>query len=489
MPILKGIFTNDTSNTSNTSNTGSSGSSGSSIKITGLWSMLHHDKDFVGQTANFEYITTINNDNNDDIDSISITQSNDSSFRIPLNGMYSGYFSLICPDNSIIKVNESDINIIIDKDSNTISGSGQNQYGNFGINGTVSLDGSIILFKEYIPSVKTTRKRSIAAIETPRELPSRIRKPSSLIKMYEEEEAVPIVRYSSEKKQSNNTDTKKNNNNHSNTSDRTPKSSNSNSNATNIIMNNCLELLKDVMKHPSAVYFLEPVDYVKLEIPDYPIRIKHPMDFGTILKKFNSKKYDVDNFASDVRLIIKNALKYNNKPEHFVHIAAKELSVYFEDLFRPIFAAYTLDITDIDAYQSKVNRPITLQQPENNSDHIIKSNHNDPGPRQNNNRLGQTIEENIESIKVMRSKLDKFETKLTFIDAPNNHDDIIVTDGIIDQISKFDNAAKKILINIMKNETVQDSNEMEIDYENSISLLYNNSDNYTKQLISSSFCN
>jgi len=443
--------------------------------------MLYHDQDFVGQTADFEYITTINNDNNDDMNSISITQSNDSSFRIPLNGMYSGYFSLICPDNSIIKVNESDINIIIDKDSNTISGSGENQYGNFGINGSVSLDGSIILFKEYIQSVKSTRKRSITAIETPRELPSRIRKPSSLIKMYEEEEAVPIVRYSSEKKQSNNTDTKKNNNNHSNTSDRTPKSSNT----TNIIMNNCLELLKDVMKHPSAVYFLEPVDYVKLEIPDYPIYIKHPMDFGTILKKFNSKKYDVDNFASDVRLIIKNALKYNNKPEHFINIAAKELSVYFEDLFRPIFAAYTLELTDIDAYQSKFNRSITLQQPENNSDNIIKSNHNDPGPRQNNNRLGQSIEENIENIKVMRSKLDKFETKLTLIDAPNNHDDIIVTDDIIDQISKFDNSTKKILTNLMKNEAAKDANEMEIDYENSISLLYNNSDNYTKQLIRS----
>jgi hypothetical protein len=443
--------------------------------------MLYHDQDFVGQTADFEYITTINNDNNDDMNSISITQSNDSSFRIPLNGMYSGYFSLICPDNSIIKVNESDINIIIDKDSNTISGSGENQYGNFGINGSVSLDGSIILFKEYIQSVKSTRKRSITAIETPRELPSRIRKPSSLIKMYEEEEAVPIVRYSSEKKQSNNTDTKKNNNNHSNTSDRTPKSSNT----TNIIMNNCLELLKDVMKHPSAVYFLEPVDYVKLEIQDYPIYIKHPMDFGTILKKFNSKKYDVDNFASDVRLIIKNALKYNNKPEHFINIAAKELSVYFEDLFRPIFAAYTLELTDIDAYQSKFNRSITLQQPENNSDNIIKSNHNDPGPRQNNNRLGQSIEENIENIKVMRSKLDKFETKLTLIDAPNNHDDIIVTDDIIDQISKFDNSTKKILTNLMKNEAAKDANEMEIDYENSISLLYNNSDNYTKQLIRS----
>ena len=36
---------------------------------------------------------------------------------------------------------------------------------------------------------------------------------------------------------------------------------------------------------PEAIWFLEPVDHVKLNIPDYPIIIKRPMDLGRIRHK------------------------------------------------------------------------------------------------------------------------------------------------------------------------------------------------------------
>lgn len=42
---------------------------------------------------------------------------------------------------------------------------------------------------------------------------------------------------------------------------------------------------------PNAHIFAEPVDWEKLEIPDYPVIIKNPMDFGTIKTKLKEHKY------------------------------------------------------------------------------------------------------------------------------------------------------------------------------------------------------
>lgn len=453
MPILKGRFIS--------TETGSS-------SIKGLWSMNHDNNEFVGETADFEYTTT---ETNNITSIITIVRPNNDSLHIPASSLYTGYFLLINPGNGHIKVNEDNISIEINKDTNTITGNGNNQYGSFEIKGRLSLDGNVILFKEYLPTVKSTRKRSFDTSTTPsRDLPARVRKPK--IKMYEEEAVVVSDRkVISEKKVSISTETKKSSNHHN----ATPKVSNAPT-----IMNSCLELLKDVMNHSSAVYFLEPVDYIELEIPDYPNVIKQPMDFGTILKKMNSRKYDPDSFASDVRLVFKNALKFNKKPDHFVHIAAKELSVYFEELFRPIFTAYTMDLTDIDSYQSKGNQSFR----QDNGDNLVKVNSNDPGPRQKIDRLGQTLDDNIDSIRTMRSKLNNFESKVTFIDI-SLQNEIVLTDDIT-QITKFDSYEKKVLIDII---TGGRSLNMDIDDNNSINLLYANCDNYTKKLIISSFSN
>jgi hypothetical protein len=41
-------------------------------------------------------------------------------------------------------------------------------------------------------------------------------------------------------------------------------------------------VLRQLMKHEHAWPFNEPVDPIKLEIPDYPLIIKNPMDLGTV---------------------------------------------------------------------------------------------------------------------------------------------------------------------------------------------------------------
>lgn len=58
--------------------------------------------------------------------------------------------------------------------------------------------------------------------------------------------------------------------------------------------------------------FLFPVDYKTLGIPDYPKIITQPMDISTVEKKLKDHEYTAyAQFEDDIKLIWKNALKYN----------------------------------------------------------------------------------------------------------------------------------------------------------------------------------
>ncbi|CAA2961720.1 transcription factor GTE12-like, partial [Olea europaea subsp. europaea] len=91
----------------------------------------------------------------------------------------------------------------------------------------------------------------------------------------------------------------------------------------------CGIILRLLMGHPHGFAFNQPVDPVKLKIPDYFSIITKPMDLGTIKSKLEGNKYlDVEEFASDVRLTFSNAMLYN-PPGNFVHNFAKELNDLF----------------------------------------------------------------------------------------------------------------------------------------------------------------
>jgi hypothetical protein len=100
------------------------------------------------------------------------------------------------------------------------------------------------------------------------------------------------------------------------------------------------------MKLPLAMWFLDPVDPIKLNIPDYPVIVKQPMDFGTIKSNLESGVYESpDAFAEHVRLVFRNAIAYNQLRDNPVHIAARELSSRFEDRFRMLMTNYLSSIS------------------------------------------------------------------------------------------------------------------------------------------------
>jgi len=101
------------------------------------------------------------------------------------------------------------------------------------------------------------------------------------------------------------------------------------------IMRRCVVILKALMTHKDSWVFNEPVDPVKLCIPDYLEIIQNPMDLGTINKKLHDGCYrNPEDFAFDVRLTFSNAMVYNN-PNHDVHKMAQALSNLFEKRWNP----------------------------------------------------------------------------------------------------------------------------------------------------------
>ena len=124
--------------------------------------------------------------------------------------------------------------------------------------------------------------------------------------------------------------------------------------------------------------------------------------------------------------------------------------------------------------------------------HKVNNNNNELGPRQDTLHFSQNIEDNINMIRSMNSKLDNFESKSNFI---NVLDDTIVDrdddKDIMNKILNFNDYSKKILIDLLMNGVIcNDIDNMDIDNMdngNLINSIYNNADNYTKKLIISSF--
>ncbi|KAL3812449.1 hypothetical protein ACJIZ3_013717 [Penstemon smallii] len=92
-------------------------------------------------------------------------------------------------------------------------------------------------------------------------------------------------------------------------------------------------ILRQITQHKWAEPFMQPVDVVGLELHDYYTVIEKPMDFSTIKSKMEAKDgtgyKNVREMCADVRLIFKNAIKFNEAKED-VHVMAQSLLDKFE---------------------------------------------------------------------------------------------------------------------------------------------------------------
>ena len=99
----------------------------------------------------------------------------------------------------------------------------------------------------------------------------------------------------------------------------------------------CTTILNALKKHRYAWPFLEPVDTVALNIPDYHDVVKQPMDLGTVSKKVAhepekgiGRQYRTPvEFRDDVRLVWSNCRAYN-RPGQDVRAMGDFLSEMWE---------------------------------------------------------------------------------------------------------------------------------------------------------------
>ncbi|XP_031741532.1 transcription factor GTE1 isoform X2 [Cucumis sativus] len=93
-------------------------------------------------------------------------------------------------------------------------------------------------------------------------------------------------------------------------------------------------ILRQISQHKWAWPFMQPVDVEGLGLHDYYEVIDKPMDFSTIKNQMEAKDgtgyKNVREICSDVRLVFKNAMKYNDERSD-VHVMAKTLLAKFEE--------------------------------------------------------------------------------------------------------------------------------------------------------------
>ncbi|OWM87580.1 transcription factor GTE6-like isoform X2 [Punica granatum] len=93
-------------------------------------------------------------------------------------------------------------------------------------------------------------------------------------------------------------------------------------------------ILRQITQHKWAWPFMQPVDVKGLGLDDYYEVIDKPMDFSTIKNQMEAKDgtgyKNVREICADVRLVFKNAMKYNAEKSD-VHVMAKTLLAKFEE--------------------------------------------------------------------------------------------------------------------------------------------------------------
>lgn len=105
----------------------------------------------------------------------------------------------------------------------------------------------------------------------------------------------------------------------------------------------CLKVMDSIQNHNISRMFMQPVNPITDDCPDYFTKIKHPMDLSTSRKKLEEGQYEnVEQWKKDIDLIWDNAITYNG-PQALISLLARELQDLFKDLACNISSDLSLD--------------------------------------------------------------------------------------------------------------------------------------------------
>ena len=97
------------------------------------------------------------------------------------------------------------------------------------------------------------------------------------------------------------------------------------------------KILSTIKKLKEAYEFLEPVDYINYNIPDYFDVIKYPRDLKYIQENLDNNNYPtIQSFLNDVQLIWDNCYTYN-PPMNYISKCARVCEKKFKKEFEKYF--------------------------------------------------------------------------------------------------------------------------------------------------------
>jgi hypothetical protein len=324
------------------------------IKCVGEWAMTDSAHGLAGQTSEFEFKLA--------------TSASASASLFPVSGKYVGWFHLKQPMKPPLKIEDKELNIVFtksveDERNHDVTGTGINKFGKFSLYGTFEIStGKLQMYRVYLPKpLKPATAHTPKAVKppktptstprpgrpsshgasagaggtahvapSPREVGQRVRKPSAVLTgTFETPVSTPTPTSGHKRQLIEHYDTSPP------VSSVTQITSSGRVHRAPPFNAKCKEILKELSKHPLSVYFNDPVDPVKLNIPDYFTIVKEPMDFTSIKNNFEEHVYTShEQYAEHMRLVFRNAIAYNVRRDNPVHIAARELSDQFEERYR-----------------------------------------------------------------------------------------------------------------------------------------------------------
>ncbi|OQU98218.1 Bromodomain-containing protein [Cladophialophora immunda] len=117
------------------------------------------------------------------------------------------------------------------------------------------------------------------------------------------------------------------------------------------------KVISNLKKSNASGPFRLPVDYVTLNIPNYPEIIKQPMDLGTIDQRLKRNEYtSVATFVADFELIVTNCFTFNG-PDHGVSQQARKMKASFDGQMR------NLPKASIEEPSKEVKKAVKKQEP------------------------------------------------------------------------------------------------------------------------------
>ena len=189
----------------------------------------------------------------------------------------------------------------------------------------------------------------------------------------------------------------------------------------------CYSILQNVKRHALSGPFIQPVDPVALNLPDYLEIIKDPIDLSTVERNLKAGVYtNSQQFANDIRRIWLNSFTYNAHESDMFYITL-ELATYFEKQFKDaenlVFGTETPTVRlarDKEMLMDYLERPMSLLEKRllatnlrrlNSKDHTQTIGRIVFGPKK---ALGPHFQFNIEKLppKICR-ELEKY-VKLTY---------------------------------------------------------------------------